>query len=63
MSDNGSYHAFDFQVTTRTLEVLYPFLERAAESAPFDDNEVNTELANFRNRVRCRLIDAGVNIE
>lgn len=54
MNENGPYSTFNMQVRRRTLEVLLPHLERAAE-APFEDQEVQIDLANIANGVRSTL--------
>ena len=54
-SENGPYVMLGAQQNRRrTLEVLLPHLERAAE-APFEDQEIQIELANFANGVRNTL--------
>jgi len=54
VSENGPYVRLDWQVRRRTLEALLPHLERA-QNAPFEDQEVQIELANIRNNVRSTL--------
>lgn len=53
------FSRFDLQVDIRTLEVLYPYLERAADNCDFETDRIATEVANVRNQVWCRLQAAG----
>jgi hypothetical protein len=55
----GDYSEMYLQLRRRTLELLYPHLERAAAEAKDETYEIQTELANLRNQVYCRTEGRG----